>query len=136
MNWRTCWNTIKKHAKTSIDINKRASGVKAIGVDEHIWRPSRISSVDKALTVMVDLTRGPDRGLYARLLDAVQSRSGTGYADWLKERGAEVTVSVECAALDPIPRVSQMRSVTSCPTRSRCSMPPRALSTSWSVGLG
>ncbi|MGP3924563.1 ISL3 family transposase [Streptomyces sp. 8N616] len=70
-------------------------------MDEHIWRPSRISSADKAVTVMVDLTRGPDRRLCARLLDAVQGRSGTGYADWLKEQGAEVTVSVECAALDP-----------------------------------
>jgi hypothetical protein len=50
---------------------------------------------------MVDLTRGPDRRLCARLLDAVQGRSGTGYADWLKERGVEVTVSVQYAALDP-----------------------------------
>jgi hypothetical protein len=49
---------------------------------------------------MVDLTRGPDRRLCARLLDAVQGRSGTGYADWLKERGVEVTVSVQYAALD------------------------------------
>ncbi|MGH3949976.1 MAG: ISL3 family transposase [Pseudonocardiaceae bacterium] len=72
-----------------------------MGVDEHIWRPSRISSADKAVTVMVDLTRGPDRRLCARLLDAVQGRSGTVYADWLKEQGGEVTVSVEYAALDP-----------------------------------
>ena len=75
--------------------------MKAIGVDEHIWRPSRISSADRAVTVMVDLTRGPDRRLCARLLDAVQGRSGTGYADWLKEQGVEVTGSVEYAALDP-----------------------------------
>lgn len=101
VNWHTCWNAVRKHAETSIDIKKRASGVKAIGVDEHIWRPSRISSADKAVTVMVDLTRGPDQRLCARLLDAVQGRSGTVYADWLKEQGVEVIVSVECAALDP-----------------------------------
>lgn len=78
VNWHSCWNTVKKHAETSIDIKKRASGGNAIGVDEHIWRPSSISSADKAVTVMVDLTRGPDRPLCA-----------------------EVTVSVECAELDP-----------------------------------
>ncbi len=50
MNWHTCWNAVRKHAETSIDIKKRASGVKAIGVDEHIWRPSRISSADNAYT--------------------------------------------------------------------------------------
>ena len=44
---------------------------------QHIWRPSRISSADKSVTVMVDLTRGPNRRLSARLLDAVQGRSGT-----------------------------------------------------------
>jgi transposase len=76
-------------------------------VDEHIWRPSRISSADKAVTVMVDLTRGPDRRLCARLLDTVQNRSATVCADWLKEQGGEVTVSVEYAALDPFARVSQ-----------------------------
>lgn len=101
VNWHTWCNAVRKHAETSIDIKKRASGVKAIEVDEHIWRPGRISSPDKAVTVMADLSRGPDLRLCARLLDAVQDRSGTGCADWLKEQGFEVTVSVECAALDP-----------------------------------
>lgn len=77
MNWHTRWNPVKKHAETPIDIKKRASGVKAIGVDEHIWRPSRISSTDKAVTVMIDLTRDDQGRLCARLLDAMQARSGT-----------------------------------------------------------
>lgn len=34
----------------------------------------------------------------------MQGRSGTGYADWLKEQGVEVTVSIEYAALDPFRR--------------------------------
>ncbi|GAA0700412.1 hypothetical protein GCM10010193_63970 [Kitasatospora atroaurantiaca] len=55
-------------------------GVKAIGVDEHIWGPSRICSADKAVTVTVDLTRSPDRRLCARLFDALQGRPGTGEA--------------------------------------------------------
>ena len=31
VNWHTCWNSVRKHAETSIDIKKRASGVKASG---------------------------------------------------------------------------------------------------------
>jgi hypothetical protein len=68
-----------QEARRDLDRHKkRASGVKAIGVDERIWHPSRISCADKAVTVMVGLTRGTDRRLRARLLDAVQGRSGTG----------------------------------------------------------
>jgi transposase len=50
---------------------------------------------------MVDLTRDENGCLHARLLDAVEGRSGVVYADWLKEQGVEVTVTVEHAALDP-----------------------------------
>ncbi len=50
---------------------------------------------------MVDLTRDEHGCLHARLLDAVQGRSGKAYADWLEEQGLEVTVTVEHAALDP-----------------------------------
>jgi len=39
--------------------------------------------------------------LHARLLDAVQGRSGRVYADWLTEQNVEVTVRIELAALDP-----------------------------------
>jgi hypothetical protein len=39
--------------------------------------------------------------LHARLLDAVQGRTGTVYAQWLKEQGLQVTVTVEHATLDP-----------------------------------
>jgi transposase len=99
--WDTCWAAIKPHAETLIKVPTRVRGVKTIGVDEHIWRPSRVSSTDKAVTVMVDLTRDEDGCLHARLLDAVQGRSGRVYAEWLAEQGVEVTVTVEHAALDP-----------------------------------
>jgi transposase len=75
--------------------------VKALGVDEHIWRPSRNASQDKADTVMVDLTRDEHGCLHARLLDAVQGRCGKAYADWLDEQGLKITGTVEHAALDP-----------------------------------
>ncbi len=75
-------------------------GVTALGVDEHVWRPG-MRSKNRAVTVMVDLTRDDQGCLHARLLDAVEGRTGTVYADWLKEQGLEVTVTVEHAALDP-----------------------------------
>ena len=99
--WDTCWSAIKPYAEALIKVPGRVLGVQTLGVDEHIWRPSKISSTDKAVTVMVDLTHDEDGCLHARLLDAVQGRSGRVYADWLTEQGAEVTVTVEHAALDP-----------------------------------
>jgi len=99
--WDTCWAAVKSAAKTRLGDPDRLKGVKTLGVDEHIWRPSRISSTDKAVTVMVDLTRDEHGCLHARLLDAVQGRSGKVYADWLTDQGVEVSVTVEHAALDP-----------------------------------
>lgn len=64
--WDTCWKAIKARAEELIKIPQRAAGVKTIGVDEHIWRPSKISSTHKAVTVMVDLTRDEHGCLHAR----------------------------------------------------------------------
>lgn len=102
--WDTCWSAIKTAAQTRIADPARLGSIKTIGVDEHIWRPSRISSIDKAVTVMVDLTRDENGCLHARLLDAVQGRSGKVYADWLSDQdveGVDVKVTIEHAALDP-----------------------------------
>ena len=77
-----------------------AAGVKTLGVDEHIWRPSRIG-VDRAVTIMVDLTRDQAGCLHARLLDAVVGRSGTVYKAWLKAQPDGFVDGVEQAALDP-----------------------------------
>ena len=56
---------------------------------------------DRAVTIMVDLTRDQDGCLHARLLDAVVGRSGTGYKTWLQARPDGFTADVEQAALDP-----------------------------------
>jgi transposase len=76
------------------------TGSPTLGVDEHIWRPSRLGT-DRAVTSMVDLTRDEHGCLHARLLDVVSGRSGTGYAAWLRERTAEFVAGIEQAALDP-----------------------------------
>ncbi len=50
---------------------------------------------------MVKLTRGEDGNTRATLLDLVPGRSGTVYADWLKERGDAFKAGVKIATLDP-----------------------------------
>ena len=100
VDWHTAWAAIKTEATTRTSRPERTADVKTLGVDEHIWRPS-MKRRERAVTIMVDLTRDEHGALQARLLDAVTGRSGTAYADWLKEQGLEFTVEVEHAALDP-----------------------------------
>jgi hypothetical protein len=98
--WHTAWTAIEAEAKARIAQPERLARVKMLGVDEHIWRPSRIGA-DRAVTIMVDLTRDQDGCLHARLLDAVVGRSGAAYKAWLQAQPDGFTAAVEQAALDP-----------------------------------
>src|SRR5215213_794161 len=100
VDWHTCWDAIEVEAKARTSNPARRAGVKTLGVDEHIWRPSRIG-VDRAVTIMVDLTRDQDGCTRARLLDLVPGRSGKAYADWLEQRGEAFRRRVQVATLDP-----------------------------------
>jgi transposase len=100
VDWHTAWDAIEVEAKARIKDPARLAGVRTLGVDEHIWRPSRIG-VDRAVTIMVDLTRDQAGCLHARLLDAVVGRSGTVYKAWLKAQPEGFVDGVEQAALDP-----------------------------------
>jgi transposase len=82
VDWHTAWNAIEFEAKARTSDPQRLAGVETLGVDEHIWRPSRIG-VDRAVTIMVDLSRDQAGCLHARLLDVV-GRSGSVYKGWLK----------------------------------------------------
>ena len=99
--WDTVMNAVTAAATDLLAAGDRLTGVQTIGVDEHIWRPSKTASADKAVTVMVDLTRDEHGVVHARLLDVVTGRSGKAYADWLTGPGTAVTATVEHAALDP-----------------------------------
>jgi transposase len=100
VDWHTAWDAIEVEAKARTSNPDRLSGVKTLGVDEHIWRPSRIG-VDRAVTIIVDLTRDQAGCLHARLLDAVVGRSGSVYKAWLKAQPDGFIDGVEQAALDP-----------------------------------
>ena len=98
--WHTAWSAIEVEARARVADPGRLANVKTLGVDEHVWRPSRIG-VDRAVTIMVDLSRDQDGCLHARLLDAVVGRSGTAYKTWLDNQPDGFVAGVQTAALDP-----------------------------------
>jgi transposase len=100
VDWHTCWDAVEVEARARTADPARLQNVKTLGVDEHIWRPSRVG-VDRAVTIMVDLTRDQAGCLHARLLDAVVGRSGSVYKTWLKAQPDGFVDGVEQAALDP-----------------------------------
>ena len=76
-----------------IDDPARFDGVTTIGVDEHVWRHTRLG--DKYVTVIIDLTpvragTGP-----ARLLDMVEGRSKQAFKTWLADRPQDWRDGVE-----------------------------------------
>jgi transposase len=101
VGWHTLWRAVKGEATRRVGRPERLSGVKTLGVDEHIWLPSRHNQSERAVTAMVDLTRDAEGRLHARLLDVVPGRSGTVYAGWLQQQTQEFLDAVEHAALDP-----------------------------------
>ena len=69
VDWHTLWDAIELEATRRLADPARLQGVSVLGVDEHIWRPSRIGDAARAVTGMVDLTRDEHGRLHARLLD-------------------------------------------------------------------
>lgn len=83
------WNTANKAVpaegrRVLIDDPHRFDGVKAIGVDEHVWRHTRRG--DRYVTVIIGLTPIRDGTGSSRLLDMVEGRSKQAFATWLQER--------------------------------------------------
>jgi transposase len=100
VDWHTLWDAIRHDAERRLEADDRLAAVTSLGVDEHVWRPSKRGH-DRAVTAMVDLTRDADGCVHARLLDVVVGRSGTAYAAWLGAQPDGFADGVEHAALDP-----------------------------------
>ena len=95
------WSHIKPCLQAASDDPARFSGVRVLGVDEHVWHhQDRRRRGPRELTGIVDLTRGEDHPT-ARLLDLVPGRSGTVYKNWLAERGEDFRSGIQIATLDP-----------------------------------
>lgn len=76
----------------------RFEGVRAVGVDEHVWRHTRAG--DKYVTVVIDSTPVKDSTGPARLLDMVQGRSKQAFKGWLAQRPRAWREGVEVVAMD------------------------------------
>lgn len=76
----------------------RFEGVTTIGVDEHVWRHTRLG--DKYVTVIIDLTPAREKTGPARLVDMVEGRSKAVFKQWLKARLAEWSNRIEVVAMD------------------------------------
>ena len=99
--WNTVWSHIKPCLQAASDDPARFTGIRVLGVDEHVWHhQDRRHRGPRELTGIVDLTCGEEHPT-ARLLDLVPGRSGTVYKNWLEERGEDFRSGIQIATLDP-----------------------------------
>jgi hypothetical protein len=83
--WRTVWDSIRPLLEAADADQSRFTGVRILGVDEHVWHHVSTKPFSaggrgpKELTGMVDLTRDEHGNVRARLLDLVPGRSGQAY---------------------------------------------------------
>ena len=85
MSWSTANNAVLDEGKRVLINNRdRFEGVRAIGVDEHVWRHTRRG--DEYVTVIIDLTGVRDQTGPARLLDMIEGRSKAAFKTWLAQR--------------------------------------------------
>jgi transposase len=99
VSWNTANDAVLAEGKrVLINDPGRFDGVKAIGVDEHVWRHTRRG--DKYVTVIIDLTQIRDGTGPARLLDMVEGRSKQAFKQWLSDRPQAWRDAVEVVAMD------------------------------------
>ena len=122
VDWHTLWNAVRGEATRRTERPERTRGVRTLGVDEHIWRPSHHGR-DRAVTAMVDLTRDEHGRLHARLIDVVPGRSGVR----LRRTGSRPSCPSSSPGSSTLrstrSAVTPTRSATSFPMPSRCSTP-------------
>lgn len=81
-----------------IDDPNRLTGVRVLGVDEHVWRHTRWGN--RYVTVVIDLTPVADGTGPARLLDMVPGRSKQTFITWLEAQTTAFRKGVEIVAMD------------------------------------
>ncbi len=99
VSWGTANDAVLEEGHRVLISNPgRFDGVRAIGVDEHVWRHTRKG--DKYVTVVIDLTPVRDGTGPARLLDMVEGRSKAAFSAWLAGRPKAWRDQVEVVAMD------------------------------------
>ncbi|MGO3251451.1 MAG: ISL3 family transposase, partial [Microbacterium gubbeenense] len=99
VSWHTANTAILTEGRRRlIDDPTRFDGVTTIGVDEHVWRHTRLG--DKYVTVIIDLTPIREKTGPARLLDMVEGRSKAVFKQWLAGRPKAWRDQIEVVAMD------------------------------------
>jgi transposase len=99
VGWHTANTAVLAEGKrVLIDDPARFDGVRVIGVDEHVWRHTRLG--EKFVTVVIDLTPIREKTGPSRLLDMVEGRSKQVFKTWLAGRPNEWRRGVEVVAMD------------------------------------
>ncbi|WP_460802827.1 ISL3 family transposase [Microbacterium sp. GXF6406] len=99
VSWHTANTAILAEGKRRlIDDPGRFDGVTTLGVDEHVWRHTRLG--DKYVTVIIDLTPARSKTGPARLLDMVEGRSKAVFKQWLAARPEDWSKAIEVVAMD------------------------------------
>ena len=99
VSWHTANSAIIAEGRRRlIDAPGRFDGVTTIGVDEHVWRHTRLG--DKYVTVIIDLTPAREKTGPARLLDMVEGRSKAVFKQWLAGRPQAWRDGIEVVAMD------------------------------------
>ncbi|MCW2882487.1 MAG: transposase [Sphaerisporangium sp.] len=99
VSWHTANSAVLAEGqRVLIGDRGRFNGVRVIGVDEHVWRHTRLG--DKYVTVVIDLTPARDKTGPARLLDMVEGRSKAAFKQWLAGRPKAWRDGVEVVAMD------------------------------------
>lgn len=99
VSWHTANDAILAEGQQLlIDDPDRFDGVTTIGVDEHVWRHTRLG--DKYVTVIIDLAPAREKTGPARLLDMVPGRSKHAFKTWLAGRPKTWRDGVDVVAMD------------------------------------
>ncbi|WP_433274039.1 ISL3 family transposase [Pseudonocardia xinjiangensis] len=96
--WNTANDAVLAEGKRVLIDDDGLDGVTAIGVDEHVWRHTKLG--DKYVTVIIDLTGIRDGTGPARLLDMIEGRSKQAFKAWLAGRPDAWRDAVEVVAMD------------------------------------
>jgi transposase len=97
VGWQTVNRQVLARGVPVVDDPDRLEGVRAIGVDEHVWQRGAGGRPTAFATGIVDLTPGRP----ARLIDLVEGRSGAVLRGWLATRPTSWKARITTAALDP-----------------------------------
>lgn len=99
VSWHTANDAVLDTGrKLLIDDPNRLTGVRVLGVDEHVWRHTRWGN--RYVTVVIDLTPVADGIGPARLLDMVPGRSKHTFITWLNAQTSAFRGGVEIVAMD------------------------------------